>query len=249
MKTICLNTWGCRESESLFKFIKENNSADIYCFQEVLKSGIGKTSRDELKSGYEDIAKLLPNHKGYFSEYGEGGYYSEKSRDLDFKYGIACFVNSKLNQKFVQGVRLYDLETKWTDYSGRFAAGAAMAVEAGDYAVLNIHGLWQGGIKKDTEAKLVQSKQIISLAEIANGKKIICGDFNLLPETKSIQMLGDVYTDLIQKYKIVSTRSTLYPKELRYSDYAFVDSNISINRFLVPDVTISDHLPLVIDFD
>ena len=32
----------------------------------ILKGGDGKTNRDEIKSAYEDIAKLLSNHTGYF---------------------------------------------------------------------------------------------------------------------------------------------------------------------------------------
>jgi exonuclease III len=87
MKLISLNTWGCRITEPLSDFIKSNSAtADIFCFQEVLKGGRGKTHRDEVKSGYEDIGQLLPNHTAYFSEYGEGGYYSESSKNLDFKY-------------------------------------------------------------------------------------------------------------------------------------------------------------------
>jgi endonuclease/exonuclease/phosphatase family metal-dependent hydrolase len=61
-------------------------------------------------------------------------------------------------------------------------------------------------------------------------------------------MLGDKYTDLIQKYVVTSTRSSLYTKELRYSDYAFTDKEITVNDFSVPDLNISDHQPLELYF-
>lgn len=245
-----LNTWGCRIREPIFEFIKNNaESTDIFCFQEILKGGNGVTSRDEIKSAYEDISQMLQTHTSYFSEYGEGGYYSESSKDLDFKYGIACFVRSNLQQSFVESVKLYDPEIKWSDYSGRFAVGAALALVVEDYAIVNVHGLWQGSIKGDTEAKIEQSKKIIELAEKTNGGKVICGDFNLLPETRSIKMLGDQYKNLIQEYEITDTRGSLYPKELRYSDYAFIDKNITANDFSVPNLNVSDHLPLVLNFD
>lgn len=249
MHLISLATWGCRLTEPLFDFIrKHSESTDIFCFQEILKSGIGKTERGEQKSGYEDIGKLLPNHTGYFSEYGEGGYYGENSKDLDFQYGIASFVRSDLKQNFIESVRLYDPKQKWSDYSDRLAAGVAHAIMVQDYVIENVHGLWQGSIKTNTEAKLEQSKRIISLANSTNGRKIISGDFNLLPDTKSIEMLRDQYKDLIQEYKITNTRSTSYSKEIRYADYAFTDKNITVNNFSVPDVNISDHLPLMLDF-
>jgi exonuclease III len=249
MKLISLNAWGCRIKEPIFDYIqKESESTDIFCFQEILKGGNGNTERGESKSSYEDISKLLPNHTGHFSEYGEGGYYAEPSKDLDFQYGIACFIKNSLKQSFVGGEVLYDPNRKWNDYSGNFAAGAALAVAVEDSVIVNVHGLWQGSIKEDTEAKIEQSKQIMNLANLAKGRKIICGDFNLLPHTKSIQMLGNEYTDLINKYDIKSTRSSLYTKTLRYSDYAFTDKNIIINDFSVPDLNVSDHLPLILDF-
>jgi endonuclease/exonuclease/phosphatase family metal-dependent hydrolase len=61
-------------------------------------------------------------------------------------------------------------------------------------------------------------------------------------------MIGDKYKNLIQEYSIKDTRGDLYTKEIRYSDYAFTDKTVSIKSFTLPNITISDHLPLVIDF-
>jgi len=250
MKLISLNAWGCRITEPLFEFIKQGSeTVDIYCFQEVLKGGKGKSGRGEIKNGYEMLGDILPGYSGYFFEYGEGGYYSESSKNLDFKYGIACFVKNSLSHSFGKGVTLYNLDIKWNDYSGRFAAGAALALQVNDYVIVNVHGLWQGGIKEDTEAKIEQSKKIIEIAEMFKGKKVIAGDFNLLPHTASIKMLGDKYEDLIEKNHISSTRGSLYTKPLRYSDYAFLDRKIVAKSFTVMSMDISDHLPLVIEFE
>ncbi len=250
MKLISLATWGCRVTEPIFEYIKNNaESTDVFCFQEILKGGEGKIERGEVKSGYEDISGILKDYTGYFLEYQDCSYYGESSSNLDFKYGIACFVRKNLKQNFISGIGLYDQNKKWGDYSGRFAVGSALAVSVEDYVIINIHGLWQGSIKGDTEAKIEQSQKIIDLAESVGGKKIICGDFNLLPDTKAIQMLSSKYKNLIEEYKITETRSSLYTKELRYSDYAFVDKDIKINDFSVPKLNISDHLPLVLDFE
>lgn len=247
MKLISLNAWGCRIKEPIFDYIQKNaESTDIFCFQEITSSGEGRTEREEIKNAFEELKKILPNHIGYFVEYGKNGYYSGGANG--FQFGIATFIRSSLKQKFIESVRLFDTEKIWNDYSGKFSAGVAMAFEIEDYSVLNIHGLWQGSIKKDTEAKLEQSHKILDLAKKTKGMKIIIGDFNLLPDTKSIQMLADTYDNLIQKYGINTTRSTLYLKELRDSDYAFTDKKIAINDFSVPDMEVSDHLALVLDF-
>ena len=248
MELISLNTWGNRVDQSL-RFIEDNSSAAIFCLQEVLMGGTGTTDQGELKDGFENISKLLPEHTGYYAEYLSGSHYGKRTEDLDYKFGMACFVKSNLKQEFIQKFKLCDLQRKWNDYSGRFAGGVAMEIEVEGYSIINVHAVWQGSIKTDTEAKIEQSKILLDILEQANGKKIICGDFNLLPGTKSIQMLGDKYRDLIKEYKITSTRSTLYAKELRYSDYAFIGKDITVNSFSVPNVTVSDHLPLLLDFD
>ena len=97
MKIITLNTWGGKIYKELIDFLNKNRDIDIFCFQEILKGGKGQTSRGEMKSLYEDISNIFTDYFGYFSEYGEGGYYSENSKDLDFKYGIACFIKKVIN--------------------------------------------------------------------------------------------------------------------------------------------------------
>lgn len=251
MKIISLNTWGCRKAEALFEYIGDNKqSTDVFCFQEILRGGTGLTDKEELKDCYNDIQTLLPDHEGYFFGYGEEGYYYDKRKDeVDFEFGIASFVRKTLSPECKEGRHLCDYAREWNDYDGHFAAGACMVVAADTYTIVNVHGMWQGSIKKDTEAKLEQSKQILELTQKYEGKKIIVGDFNLLPETHSLQMFQDYYIDLVQKYDIQDTRGALYLKDLRFSDYAFVDKGIEIQSFSVPNLPLSDHLPLVIEFE
>jgi endonuclease/exonuclease/phosphatase family metal-dependent hydrolase len=250
MKLISLNTWGCRIEGPIFEYIKEHSGdTDIFCFQEILRDGKGKTAREEIKSAYEDITQMLPNYVGYFCEYTDHRYYDQSFENLDFKYGIACFVRKNLDQSFIDKIDLYDPVKKWSDYSGRFAAGTALAIKVENYMMVNVHGLWQGSIKEDTEAKIEQSERIIKLAEKTSGRKVICGDFNLLPQTKSIKMLSDKYNNLIQKFNILNTRSSLYTKAIRYSDYIFTDKNVIVNLFEVPNMDISDHLPLLLEIN
>lgn len=190
---------------------------------------------------------MLPDHTPYFFEYYEGGHYGERSADLDFQFGLACYVRTSLSQSLVDGRILYDPERSWTDYSGRFAVGAGLAVAVDGYVVVNVHGLWQGSIKTDTEAKIEQSKKIWELADSAPGKKIICGDFNLAPGTRAIEMFHDRCHDLIAEYGIADTRGPLYDKDVRYADFMFVDKAAQIKQFSVPTVAASDHLPLIVE--
>ena len=250
MKLLSLNIWGGKVAAPLVAFIEERASdTDIFCFQEVLKGGSGKTARGEMKDCYERIGEMLANHVGYFAGYGEGGYYSESLKGLDFEYGVACFVKKELEQSLIGSVALYDLETKWNDYNGGFAAGASLAVSVSGRAIINVHGLWQGSMKSDSEARFEQSRRILGLADKAGGEKIICGDFNLEPDTKSINMIEDLPTrNLIKEYGIKSTRSGHYKKELKFADYIFVSPELAVVDFKVLPDEVSDHLPLCLEF-
>lgn len=249
MRLITLATWGGRITEPLYSFVEKHSDSDIFCFQELLKGGKGKTPRGDVKDSYESISNVLANHKGYFIEYGKNGYFGENIENPDFQYGISCFVSKKLKSEFVKSFRLCDPDKKWNDYTGLIAVGSSLSIKVEDYTIINIHGLWQESIKTDTEAKIEQSQKIIDLAENVSGKKIICGDFNLLPDTKSIEMLNEKYRNLIKEYNITNTRSSLYKKENRFADYIFTSPEIKINDFRVLENEVSDHLPLFLDFE
>ena len=249
MKIISLNTWGCR-IEKIFEYIKENEKdTDIFCFQEILKGGNGMTSREEIKGGFEKISEILFQHNGYFCEYEHNGaYYGENREKLDFEYGIACFVKKDLPNKEIKKGSLISGEDEYGNSSYRFAVGETSLTEVSDYAIINVHGMWQNSIKTDTDAKIQQSKKILDLTEKSTKKKIICGDFNLLPDTNSIKMIEVNFRNLIKEFGIKSTRSNLYTKETRYSDYLFVDKKIKVENFSVVDIEVSDHLPLLLEF-
>lgn len=250
MKLICLNTWGCRVTEPILQFIKEHSvNTDFFVLQEIINGGEGRARKGELKNAFAIIGDTLNDFSGFFSEYDKDLYYSDKNADVDYKYGIATFVSKKHKSSILDEVCLLDKSKVWSDFSGQFAAGAATAVESAGYNIINIHGLWQESIKADTEAKIEQSKKILDLAHKSTEKTIICGDFNMLPDTQSIKMIADEYTDLIKKYNITDTRGNLYPRKLRYADFVFMDKNIQVKSFEVPNVAISDHLPLIVEFD
>lgn len=248
MKIITLNAWGGRLYNELSLFIKNNQDVDVFCFQEFLKEGQGRTNRGEMKNLYEKIGKALTNHNRYFYEYGDGGYYGKEAKNLDFKYGIACFIKKECTQSFIDGISLFEYAKKWNDYEGHLAAGAALCLTVSDYLIINVHGLWQKNAKKDTEARIEQSKKIIKLSNTIKGNKIICGDFNLEPSTESIKMIEDLpMTNLIKENKVTSTRTALYDKDTKFADYLFVDTKVNVLNFRILPDEVSDHSPIYVE--
>ncbi len=143
---------------------------------------------------------------------------------------------------------------------GVLHAGVALYTEvvssSGVYHLCNVHGVAQPGAKRDTPGRITQSRVIIDHLRDLKGKKIIGGDFNLLPDTKSIRIFEESgYADLIAQHGITTTRNRLawdlYPSEDRqyHSDYVFTGSGVGIRNFVVPENEVSDHLPLILDTD
>ena len=123
-------------------------------------------------------------------------------------------------------------------------------VNGKELQIINVHGIWN----KDK----VGDKRTISQSEIilAHIRKhipcIVVGDFNLLPNTESIDILNKNMINLIDKYGIKSTRPVFddgLDKGNLVCDYIFVNDKIKVNDFQVLNNNASDHLPLLLDFE
>jgi endonuclease/exonuclease/phosphatase family metal-dependent hydrolase len=125
--------------------------------------------------------------------------------------------------------------------------------------ILNVHGKSKPGHKKDTSARIKQSQKMIDFMKDKKGPKIIGGDFNLLPDTKSVNMIEKAgYSNLIKEFNIKTTRNKITWEQSKnhtgfikqyFADYVFVSPEIHVKSFEVPYIEISDHLPMILDFD
>lgn len=109
-------------------------------------------------------------------------------------------------------------------------------------SILNFHGLWTGKGKDDTEDRINQSQNIIDFIKTLNGEVVLCGDFNLLPETKSIKIIENSgLRNLIKEYSIQSTRTSYYTKPIKFADYTFVSKGVEVKSFEIMPDEVSDH--------
>jgi len=124
-----------------------------------------------------------------------------------------------------------------------------------NFNIINVHGVAFPGTKLDTDERLQQSKTILKHCSKLTDPIIIGGDFNLLPQTESIRMFEQKgFINLVNEYKIQTTRNKkswkIHPgKKQLYADYTFTDSKIKVKHFKVPYIEISDHLPMILDFE
>jgi endonuclease/exonuclease/phosphatase family metal-dependent hydrolase len=254
MKLLTLNAWGGKLHKPLLEFIeKMAGDIDIFCFQEVFST----LTDIEFSSGakmnlYQDIAKILKSYQGYHSPkskgYDYGGYIG---KDVDF--GNAFFIKKDI--PVLSYEEIFDvISDKGYDWREHAIAGAQfITIERGKtpIAICNFHGAWiKGTHKKDTPERIEQSYQVKKILNAFPGEKILCGDFNLLPDGESMKILEKDMRDLIADYHITSTRSSLYKtSDVTFGDYVLVSRGITVAEFKVLPDEVSDHLALLVDFE
>lgn len=261
MKLICLNIWGGRIYEPLMKFIREQaESTDIFCFQEIYRSPrkdieiSGKTRIHIL----DELVAVLPGFNHVFHPV-VAGVDDSGLVDFEIETGQMEFVKKSIPIISSGKVEVYSpkngAKPDVYEFQPRNFGYFRILFKNDVITVINVHGLtFRGDDKLDRPERLEQSRLIKEFALKENDSVIICGDFNILPQAESISTFSDSFTDLIKKYGISTTRSKISPwygtpGEMKFSDYAFVSPNIEITSFKVPDVEVSDHLPLIIEFN
>ncbi len=254
MKIISLNTWGGRAGkEKLLDFFAAHKDVDVFCLQEIWSApyeyleghaagGLNINHSDIMVYGMQEVSELLREHDAYF-----------KPHYLD-NYGLLMLVKKDLDlvaegDVFVHKERGYTPEGD-VGFHARNLQYATIATSAGNRTILNFHGLWNGDGKGDSEDRLLQSDRIIQFIKTLSNPCVMCGDFNLLPNTDSLKKLEDFgLCNLIKEYGITSTRTSYYDKEHKFADYALISKEIHVKDFKVLPHEVSDHSPIYLEIE
>jgi endonuclease/exonuclease/phosphatase family metal-dependent hydrolase len=241
MKLITLNIWGGQIKEPLLAFILAHQEVDFLCFQEVNHRAPYKTSTDDnpvCLDILDQIAEQLPHHRFFFRPV------------VNNVYGLAMFVRKDIELLNEGEVIIHENP----DYPGkgpvhqRNLQWMQCRLQEKEFMIVNTHFLWNGAGKNDSPERIQQSHKVKNFLDSVNIPKIICGDFNLRPDTESMKILEDKMTNLIKDYNIQSTRTSLYPKSERFADYVLVSNEIIVNDFKVLPEEVSDHAALKLEF-
>lgn len=132
----------------------------------------------------------------------------------------------------------------------RSIQNAIIDIDGKELQIINVHGIWNKD-KVGDDRTIEQSRFILNNIR-EDIPVIVVGDFNLLPDTESIKILNDKLINLIEEYNIKSTRPTFndgLDVGNLVCDYVFVNDKVKVNDFKVINSNISDHLPIIMDFD
>jgi endonuclease/exonuclease/phosphatase family metal-dependent hydrolase len=239
MKIISLNTWGGRLENECFDFIKNNKDIDIFCLQEVYFDAQGKEYDADFQDGsfnmFSDLEKILPEYNSFFNAY------------IGDFYGLAIFIKKDFKILEQGELFVYKHRVLAHSISGNNPRNIQY-IKLKDKTIINFHGLWNGMGKGDTDDRILQSQNILDFIKTLQGGIVLCGDFNLLPETKSLKMFEEFgLINLIEEYNIQSTRTSYYTKPGKFADYAFVSKGVKVEDFKVLPDEVSDHSALYLE--
>jgi endonuclease/exonuclease/phosphatase family metal-dependent hydrolase len=233
---------GWPRSRPLLEFIKAHREIDIFCFQEVYHNASEKICDEDRKvclTIFSEIQDLLPHHEGFFKPV------------VNDIYGVGVFASRKIDILGEGEIQIHENP----NYHGigpthsRNLQWVECRTDDKLYSIFNVHGLWNGQGKTDSPERIAQSQRIKDFLDTINTPKILCGDFNLRPDTQSIKILEKGMRNLIKLHDIQSTRTSFYPKEEKFADYIFTSEDITVNSFDVLKHEVSDHAPLFLDFE
>jgi endonuclease/exonuclease/phosphatase family metal-dependent hydrolase len=252
-------------NEVIEKFLLKQN-ADILCLQEVTKA-IDLSANPEFVSKPQ-IDRAAKNLKYEFynpitilKDFQVNNFHKKENFTFDFggfiemgNYVKTKFEISKKEHLYVKKSGNIKI-TDWQKWPKCFSTGVQIVdlklPKSKMLRVINYHGIWTKEKVGNIET-LNACRKILSLAKEIEYPTIIAGDFNLFPDSPSMQVFYKDFISLVDKHNIVTTRpnsNELSHLERNVVDYILVSKNIKINSFEVLDSDVSDHLPLVLDFD
>ncbi len=242
MQLITLNTWGSRIKD-IYEFVKKHShSTDVFCFQEVYLSVplSNLDSTEEDRDSFKAFESLLPDFTGYFCAQADGS-------------GMAVFVKKKYLVTHVKSTQVLSVDEMKNISNGEITFNRlvqTVSLNNPKITIYNFHGM-PGDKKRDNPERDLQNKRLMEVLNADSGLKVLVGDFNLNPDTKTIKDLESTMQNPLNGSGFKTTRSRHYINidELPFADYVFLSSSITIGEFKVLPDEISDHLALQVNFD
>jgi endonuclease/exonuclease/phosphatase family metal-dependent hydrolase len=242
MKLIQLNAWGGRIDSILRGFLKEE-TPDIFCGQEIISYPQGDSL---LFLTAEEMTEAAGTK---YSAFGATASIPYMQGNAEFGNIIASKVpinRSEVvftNLEFVKDFNFEDY-----DYNIRNFVHAVIEVNSKKLNILTHHGHHVRDHKNGTEETDRQMNTILEYIKQLDGPVILTGDFNLQPESSSLQGLNSLLVNLSDKYKLKTTRNELTSKS-EVCDYIFASNDIVVKDFYAHKKVVSDHQALVLEFE
>lgn len=250
IKFIQINIYKGKYLEALVEFLQRENP-DIITMQEV--------SVAEANLCSDKSANLFELIRG---EMGLGGVYTTDVKLEGFPN--SAFGNAVLSRFPITGHKMIKLkefrpltleefsstESIWP-FIPRHLLDATIDLDGQSLHAISWHGAWTAP-PQDTPETERQAKIVVDHLSSISVPFIIGGDLNTIPQSKTIQMVSSIATNLMEGSGILQTmNSRLHRIGSRgyLVDYIFTSKHFKKISLDVPQVDVSDHLPVVAELE
>lgn len=259
LRIVSLNTWGGNVFEPLLQFVREQaETTDLFCLQEMLNAPVSVPLACGFHTDlFQQLVAALPEFTGQFDQivawdqpFPDGG------SPIRVPFGLATFARRTLPILERRAEWIIEHDDTLDAVPGFYRTARQLQLTrirtaSSSLLVANFHGMSRPGTKLDSTERLEQSRAIRRIMDQHSGPSVLMGDFNLLPETESIHILEHGRRNLVSEHQIATTRSRLNPyfgtpQEQPHANYVFATPDVQVASFSVPDVSISDHLPMLL---
>lgn len=242
MKLLQLNAWSIRLENRIADMI-DQESPDVVALQEVFESYTGLGFFPTLT----EFTNRVKFHNKFFSP-----VYGFQLRSVATEFGNAIISNLALSDEqtvFTSLKYRKNYSFGKDDYNVRNFQHVVVENRNGNkFHLINHHGYHVPGHKKGDNFTLKACQQIVDYVSKLDGPIIITGDFNLEPDSESLNVLNNHFRNLSVEYGLETTRNNLTRKS-EICDYIFVNDLVTVKDFHMSEIIASDHQGLVLDFD
>jgi endonuclease/exonuclease/phosphatase family metal-dependent hydrolase len=241
MKLIQFNAWGGRLEKQVADLL-QTTDPDLVCLQEIIS-----TEGDAaLAIPLETLQSQLSYSDSYMSPAFSFNLLNKKAY-----FGNAVLSRLPLTNKETIFTNLQykeDFDFDSDDYNIRNLQHVVVAIGDKQLHLLNHHGHHIRQHKNGDDETLRQTKQIAEYLRTLDGPIILTGDFNLAPDSESLEQINSILTNLPAQFGLQTTRTELTTKT-EVCDYIFVNDSVTVNSFGAIDKLASDHKALILEFD
>lgn len=259
LRIVSLNTWGGNVLEPLLQFVRQQaETTDIFCFQEILNAPVHVPLDCGFRTDlYHQLTATLPAFTGRFDPVVSWDQpVADGGAPVHVPFGLATFARRTLPILEQRREWIIEHDDTLDAVPGLYRTARQLQLTRirtarSSLLVANFHGMSRPGSKLDSDERLEQSRAIRRVMDRHSGPSVLMGDFNLLPRTESVRILEYGRRNLITEFQIPTTRSRLNPyfgtpQEQPHANFAFVTPGVQVESFCVPDVAVSDHLPMLL---
>lgn len=217
--------------------------ADIVQLQEVEHAQPGG-AQEYPPPNYTRLLAGLPSYHGHFS------YPRADPRELPFGLGLATLSRQPLSDAWVEHLPSppveFDFFGERKTPTDRVLIGVTTRAGGRDLRLLNTHLLAFFMLKTDSRTHPGQRRRLaehLRAAHAAGHATILSGDFNIRDHA------GLAAEYAAEGFSTAQTERITWLRQSWILDHIFYNSPLRLVRWEVVESTVSDHLPLVADFE